>query len=75
MRKRFLKQHEGRRCALAASCSGNKVITRRAYNYASIVLYGLIVAGSVIMQDTKDVIDKACIDMRMNNQRAEVIKL
>lgn len=68
-------QRGGKSYVKAASCNGMEYVQRKAYNYASIVLYALVVAGSVIMQDTKEIIEKACIDMRMHNERAEVVKL
>jgi hypothetical protein len=39
------------------------------------VLWAVVVAGVVLFQDTKQVCDDLCVQMRMHNERAEVIKL
>lgn len=41
----------------------------------TVVLFAVVVAGVVLFQDTKKVCDDLCVQMRMHNQRAEVIKL
>ena len=63
------------RSRILAASSDGKSVRRNIACPKRIVLYAIVVAGVVLFQDTKQVCEDTCIQMRMKNVAADVVKL
>lgn len=63
------------RCRILAASSNGKEVRKNLACPKSIVLFAIVVGGVVLMQDVKSVCDDACVQMRLHNIAAEVVKL
>lgn len=63
------------RSRILAASSDGKSVHRNIACPKRIVLYAIVVAGVVLFQDTKQVCEDTCVQMRMKNVAADVVKL
>lgn len=71
MRQRIKKQG----AVLACSANGTKVRKNHGYCPQSLILWAIVVSGLSIYQGSRKDCDDLCIQLRMNNQPAEVVQV
>ena len=71
MRTRIKKQG----AVLAYSANGTKVRKNRSYCPQSLILWAIVVGGLSIYQGSRKDCDDLCIQLRMQNQPADVVQI
>lgn len=73
-RQRIMQHRAGKTYVHAASCNGNVFSRKRAYNYASLVLFAIIVEGAQIFLGTEQDCKNYAIELRKQNVVADWVK-